>query len=81
MVSASSRRFGSGRRNLPEIRNWSGALPVVGKWSRLTHGGPEVVETPFRRSGSGRETLPEVWKWSAVPPGGPEVVGRPSRSP
>ena len=49
-------------------------------------GGPEVVERPSRRSGSGRETLPkvqnwsethpEVRKWSGDPPSGPGLVGR-----
>ena len=44
------RRFGSGRKTLPEVWKWSGDPPE----------GPEVVWRPSRRSGSGQETFPEV---------------------
>ena len=38
-----------------------------------------MVERPFRRSGSGRETFQEVRKWSGDTPEGLEMVRRPFR--
>ena len=53
-------RSGSGRKALPEVREWSGGR----------RGGLGVVGRPFRRSGSGREALPEVRERLGGPPGG-----------
>ena len=64
MVKRTSRRSGSGRETLLEVR----------KWLRDPPRGPEVVGRASRSSGSGRETLPYVRKWSGIPPVGPEVV-------
>ena len=76
MVRRHSRRFGSGRKALSEVRELLGGPPrglvVVGTPSRRSG-------RPSWRSGSGRLALPEVREWLGDPPGGPEVVGRPSR--
>ena len=52
MVGRLSRRSETGRETLLEVRNWLGVSP----------GGPELVETPSRRSITGRENLPVVRK-------------------
>ena len=53
----------------------------IQKGSVAPHECPGVVETPFRMSGSGRDTLPDVWEWSGDPPGYLGVVGRPAGCP
>ena len=52
VVGGPTRRSGSDRGILPEVRKWSGD-PLLGL---------EVVGGPIRRSGNGRGTLPEVQK-------------------
>ena len=51
---------GSGRKALPDIREWSGGPPgfprVVGKTSR-------EIGRPFQMFGSGQETFPYVREW------------------
>ena len=74
-----SRWASSGRRVLPEVREWSGNPP----------GGPGMIKRPSRKAGSGQESLPEgrEWlgalqegmEWSSGPTGCPGVDGRPSR--
>ena len=59
-----SRRFGTGRETLSDVRNCSGDPP----------GGPEVVGRPSRRSKIGREALTDVQKWLRDTPVGLEVV-------
>ena len=80
---------GSGREDLPDIREWSGGPPgypgVVGRPSRISRSGQE---TP-RMSLCGWEALPDVrewWEalpvvreWSVGSSGCLGVVGRPSR--
>ena len=65
MVGGPSWVSGSSLGTLPEVWNWTGDPP----------GGPEVIGSHSRRSGSGRE----IQKWSGDPCGGTEVVGRPSQ--
>ena len=60
VVGRPSRRYGSGRETLEEVR----------KWSRGHPGGQTLVGRPLLRSGSGRETLPKVRKWSVGLPEG-----------
>ena len=60
MVEGPSRRSGSCRETLPEVRKWSGSLPVVRKLSWDPLEGPEVVGEHPR----GVEVV-------VVPPGGP----------
>ena len=50
---------GSGREDLPDIREWSGGL----------RGSLRVVGRPSRMIRSGREALPNVQEWSGGPPG------------
>ena len=83
-----SRRSGTSKETLPEVRNWSrdppGGLEVVGD----PLGGPDVVGIPSWRSGSSRrlsrrrgtgpETLSVVRKWSGNIPRGPALVREPS---
>ena len=69
-----SRRSGSGREAITEVREWPGG-PTGGPgvfWEsfltvRECSGGPPrglgVVRKPYRRSGSGLGALPEVWAW------------------
>ena len=64
VVRRPSRRSGSGRESLLEVRQWSGSHT----------GGPAVFGRPYLRSGSVREALQEVREWSGGPPGGPRVV-------
>ena len=54
----SSRKSGSGRGVLPEVREWSGGHP----------GCPGVVGWFSRMSVSSREIFPEVREWSGGPP-------------
>ena len=70
MVRRPSRRSGSSRETLTEVRNRLRdplkGQEVVGRLSRRSGsgrhlGGPEVVGRPSRRYGSGWETLPDVW--------------------
>ena len=62
-------KSGSGRKALPEVREWlggrtgclrgtSGYLGVVERRSRMF----EVVGRPSRMSGSGWEALPDIWE-------------------
>ena len=53
MVGRPFGRSDSGRKTLPEVRQWSIGQP----------GGPGVVGNPARRFGSGWEALPEVQEW------------------
>ena len=65
----SSRKYGSGRENLPDVQEWSGGPP----------GSSGVIGRSSRMSGSGREALRYVLEWSADHPGRPRcqgVVGR-----
>ena len=86
LVGRLSRRSGTDRETLREVRKWSGdhlgSPELVGRPSRKSGtsrdtqlGGPELVWRPFQKSGSGRAAPPEVRKWSEDPPGGPVVVG------
>ena len=50
---------GSGREALPDVRLWSGTLPVVLDWCGRHPGCPGVVVTPSRKYESGREALPK----------------------
>ena len=56
------RMSGSGRLDLPYVREWSvdppRSLGVVGRPSRMSGSCRE----PSRMSGSGRQVLPDVWK-------------------
>ena len=58
---------GSGRKALPDVREWSRiplrfseTLPDVREWSGDPAECPGVVGRPCRMSGSGREALPDV---------------------
>ena len=53
------RMSGSGRKVIPNVREWSGGHPVC----------PAVVGRPSQMSGSGQEALPDVRELSGVPPG------------
>ena len=53
-----SRRSGSVRESLPEVR----------ERSVRNLGGPGVVGRPFRRSENGQNVIPEVREWSGGPP-------------
>ena len=68
VVGEPSRRYGSGRGNLPKVRKWSENPPR----------GLEVVWSPTRRSGSGRK-LSRRFKRGRETLGGSEVVGTSSR--
>ena len=59
-----SRRFGTGLKALPKVRDKSKFSPE----------GPEWIGRPSRKSGRGQEALPEVWDGSKGPPGGLEQV-------
>ena len=64
--------YGSGRKALPNVREWSEALPdvqersgglpvclgVVESSSRMS----VVVGRHFQKSGSGQEALPDIWE-------------------
>ena len=78
MVGRTSRRSGTCRETLPEVRKWSEALPEVWNCSGDPPRVPELVVRPSRRAKTCQETLSEVKKWSGHPPRDPKVVGRPS---
>ena len=88
-VGGHFRRFGTGQRTLPEVRDWSGTLPEVRDrsgtlgevryWSGDPQGGSRRVGGPTRRSGMHWWTLMEVLVGSVDPRGGPGRGGRPSR--
>ena len=61
VVGRPSRRYKSGRKDLPEFRELLGVPPV----------GPAVVGRPSQRSRSSREALPKVRELSGCPPRGP----------
>ena len=74
-----SLRFGSGREDLPEVREWSGcplggpgvverSPPEVREWSGGHSESVGVVGRHSRRSGSCQVALLEVWEWSGGPP-------------
>ena len=72
IVGRSSRKFGSGRESLLDVREWLGS----------THGCPGEVKRPTRMSGRGQEAHPNVREWSKAFPDVREwsgIVGRPSR--
>ena len=60
MFERPSRRFGRGRKSLPEVRERLGGPPE----------GPQWVGRDFRRPERGRESLPKVQEGSGGPPGG-----------
>ena len=60
MVRSPSRRAGSGRKAIPEGREWSKGPP----------GGPGVVRRQSLWARSGREAIPEGREWSGGSPGG-----------
>ena len=73
--------FGSGREDLPDVREWEGGplecLLVVGRPSRMSR----VVGKPSWMCGiglvalpDGLVALPDVQDWSGGPPGYPGVV-------
>ena len=69
MVGRSFHNYGSSRKALPEVWNWSGDPP----------GGQELVGWPSRRSVTGREALLEVQNWLRDPPNGLELFRRLTR--
>ena len=82
VVDMPSRRSGSDRGNIFEVRVWSGVvgsgretLPDFREWLRGPPGGPGVIGRPSRRFGCGREGLPEVREWSGDLRGVSGVVG------
>ena len=70
---------GSGRDDLPDVREWSVEPPDFREWTGGPLGCPGVVGRPSRMSRGGRESLPNGWEWTGVPPECPGVVRRPSR--
>ena len=74
-----SRKFGSDRETLPEVRKRSETIQEVWNWSGVTPGGRKLVGTPTWRYRTGWETLPEFRNWSVDNSGSLEVVGKPSR--
>ena len=80
--------FGSGRKALTNVREWSRGAYRCSRVVAVGHPGcPGVVGRPSRMSRSGWEALPEnrewsgglpdVWEWLGGPPGCPRVVERP----
>ena len=45
--------FGSGRKAIPDVQEWSGAHPYAWEWSGGPPGHSGVVRRPFRMSLSG----------------------------
>ena len=68
-VCEACRMFGSGRKAIPNVREWSGGPP----------GCLRVIGSPSQMSESGWEALLDVREWSKVYPECPGVVGMPSR--
>ena len=64
----SSRKYGSGREDLPDVLECSGGPP----------GSPGVIGRPTQMSASGREALRYALEWSGSPSGCPGMVGSPS---
>ena len=65
------RMSGSGRKAIPNVREWSGD----------SLGCPGVVGWPSQLPRSGLEILSDVREWSGGPPRCPGVVERPTKSP
>ena len=55
---------GSGRVDLPDVRDSREALPDVWEWLRGLLGCSVVVGRPCQMSGCGREAHPDVREWS-----------------
>ena len=58
-VCEACRMFGSGRKAIPNVREWSGG----------PSGCPRVLESLSRMSGSGLEASPDVREWLGGPSG------------
>ena len=52
--------LGSGRGDLPDVRDWSGGHPDVRVWSGRPPECARVVGRPSGMSGSGRDALRDV---------------------